>query len=207
MCPDAVPTHIAAPLIPRRHVLSAASGGLGSVALAWLVAQERSRAAPAGGLHHRPRATRVVQVFCCGGVSHLDTFDHKPELARLDGQTLEGKGENIGFFGQPGRIMKSVYEFDRHGQSGAWVSSLLPNLAGCVDEFCFIHSMVAKSNNHTPATFQMNSGFTLNGFPCMGAWLSYGLGTENENLPAFVVLPDPRGLPAGGSINWTSGFL
>ena len=207
MCPDSAPTRAPAPLIPRRHALSAASGGLGSVALAWLVAQERSRAATTGGLHHRPRATRVVQIFCCGGVSHIDTFDHKPELERLDGKSLEGKGENLGFFGQPGRIMKSVYDFRRHGQSGAWVSSLLPNLAGCVDDLCFIHSMVAKSNNHTPATFQMNSGFTLNGFPCMGAWLSYGLGTENENLPAFVVLPDPRGLPAGGSINWTSGFL
>ena len=80
-------------------------------------------------------------------------------------------------------------------------------LAGCVDDLCFIHSMYAKSNNHTPATFQMNSGFTMNGFPSMGAWLSYGLGTENENLPAFVVLPDPRGLIAGGSINWTAGFL
>jgi hypothetical protein len=199
-------------LVPRRHLLSATSGGLGSVALAWLLARERGgmaaepRAA-AAGLHHRPRATRVVQVFCCGGVSHIDTFDHKPELERLDGKSLEGKGENLGFFGQPGRIMKSVYDFRRHGESGAWVSSLLPHLAGCVDEMCFIHSMVAKSNNHTPATFQMNSGFTLNGFPCMGAWLSYGLGTENEDLPAFVVLPDPRGLPAGGSINWTSGFL
>jgi hypothetical protein len=103
--------------------------------------------------------------------------------------------------------MKSVYPFRQRGRSGAWVSDLLPNLAGCVDDLCFIHSMFAKSNNHTPATFQMNSGFTLNGFPCMGAWLSYGLGSENENLPAFVVLPDPRGLPAGGSINWTSGFL
>jgi hypothetical protein len=202
-------------LLPRRHLLSAASGGLGSVALAWLLARERPAfavepprtAAAAAGLHHRPRATRVVQVFCCGGVSHIDTFDHKPELERLDGKSLEGKGENLGFFGQPGRIMKSVYDFRQHGESGAWVSSLLPHLAGCVDEMCFIHSMVAKSNNHTPATFQMNSGFTLNGFPCMGAWLSYGLGTENEDLPAFVVLPDPRGLPAGGSINWTSGFL
>ena len=103
--------------------------------------------------------------------------------------------------------MKSIYQFRQHGRSGAWVSSLLPHLAGCVDDICFINSMFAKSNNHTPAAFQMNSGFTQNGFPSMGAWLSYGLGSANENLPAFVVLPDPRGLPAGGSINWTSGFL
>ena len=120
---------------------------------------------------------------------------------------MKERGENLGFFGQPGKLMKSVYPFRQHGRSGSWVSSLLPHIAGCADDLCFIHSMFAKSNNHTPATFQMNTGFTLNGFPCMGAWLSYGLGTENENLPAFVVLPDPRGLPAGGSINWTSGFL
>ena len=197
------------PLLSRRHFLSNTAGGLGGVALAWLLAREQSRAASASAQapHFAPKAKRVVQIFCCGGVSHLDTFDYKPELERMDGKALEGKGENLGFFGQPGKLMKSVYEFRQHGQSGSWVSSLLPHLAGCADELCFIHSMFAKSNNHTPATFQMNSGFTLNGFPCMGAWLSYGLGTENENLPAFVVLPDPRGLPAGGSINWTSGFL
>jgi hypothetical protein len=199
--------------LTRRHFLSGTAGGLGGIALAWLMQRDSARASAASGgpvvrqLHHAPRARRIVQIFCCGGVSHLDTFDYKPELVRMDGKSLEGKGENLGFFGQPGRLMKSPYEFRQHGRSGAWVSSLLPHLAGCVDDLCFIHSMYARSNNHTPATFQMNSGFTLNGFPCMGAWLSYGLGTENENLPAFVVLPDPRGLPAGGSINWTSGFL
>ena len=174
--------------------------------------RERASAAPAAqGFvrppHFAPKAKRIVQVFCAGGVSHLETFDYKPALERLHGQSLEGRGENLGFFGQPGRLMKSAYGFDRHGQSGAWVSRLLPHLARRADDLCFIKSMVAKSNNHTPATFQMNSGFTFNGFPSMGAWLSYGLGTENENLPAFVVLPDPRGQPAGGSINWTAGFL
>jgi Protein of unknown function (DUF1501) len=202
-----------AALLNRRHFLSSSAGGLGGVALAWLLNREQGLADSTGAAgaarlpQFAPRAKRVVQVFCCGGVSHLDTFDYKPELERMHGKSMEGKGENLGFFGQPGKLMKSVYEFRQHGNSGAWVSSLFPHLAGCVDDLCFIHSMYAKSNNHTPATFQMNSGFTLNGFPCMGAWLSYGLGTENENLPAFVVLPDPRGLPAGGSINWTSGFL
>lgn len=201
------------PLISRRHFLSNTAGGLGGVALAWLLNRDHARATvphPPGAPrlpHFHPRAKRVLQIFCCGGVSHIDTFDFKPHLQRLHGKTLEGKGENLGFFGQPGRVMQSPYAFRQHGQSGAWVSSLLPHLAGCVDELCFIHSMYAKSNNHTPATFQMNSGFTLNGFPSMGAWISYGLGTENEDLPAFVVLPDPRGLIAGGSINWTSGFL
>ncbi len=197
------------PLLSRRHFLSNAAGGLGGVALAWLMARDNARAASASAKAPMfpAKAKRVVQIFCCGGVSHLDTFDYKPELEKMHGKTLEGKGENLGFFGQPGKVMKSVYEFKQHGQSASWVSSLLPHLAGCVDDVCFIHSMFAKSNNHTPATFQMNSGFTLNGFPSMGAWLSYGLGTENENLPAFVVLPDPRGLIAGGSINWTAGFL
>lgn len=196
----------------RRHFLWNSGGGLGAIALAWMMNRDTATASDSNARssiapHFPPKAKRVVQVFCAGGVSHLDTFDYKPELEKLDGKSLEGKGENLGFFGQPGRLMKSVYDFRQHGKSGAWVSSLLPHLAGCVDDICFIHSMVAKSNNHTPAAFQMNSGFTLNGFPCMGSWLSYGLGTENENLPAFVVLPDPRGLPAGGSINWTSGFL
>lgn len=162
-----------APLLSRRHFLSHTAGGLGGVALAWLMSREQARAGivPAAGSarlpHFAPKAKRVVQVFCCGGVSHLDTFDYKPELERMHGKSLEGKGENLGFFGQPGKLMKSVYEFRRHGQSGSWVSSLFPHLAGCVDDLCFVHSMFAKSNNHTPATFQMNSGFTLNGFP---AW-------------------------------------
>jgi hypothetical protein len=208
------PTEAGDPAVPfsRRHFLWNSGGGLGAIALAWMLNRDGARASEAlangrGKPHFPPKAKRVVQVFCAGGVSHLDTFDFKPELERMHGMALEGKGENLGFFGQPGRLMKSVYDFEQHGQSGAWVSSLLPHLAGCADDICLIHSMFAKSNNHTPAAFQMNSGFTLNGFPCMGSWLSYGLGTINENLPAFVVLPDPRGLPAGGSINWTSGFL
>ena len=201
------------PVLSRRHFLWNVAGGLGGIALSWLLnrecrAAEVLTAGTAARLpHFTPKAKRVVQIFCLGGVSHLDTFDYKPDLAKFHGKTLENKGENKGFFGQPGKVMKSPYAFRQHGKSGLWVSDLLPHLAGCVDDFAFIHSMVAKSNNHTPATFQMNSGFTMNGFPSMGAWLSYGLGTENENLPAFVVLPDPRGLPAGGSINWTAGFL
>ena len=182
--------------------------GLGAAALAWMLTREGL--ADEGGSpapHFAPKAKRVIQVFSCGGVSHVDTFDHKPELIRLDGRELTGKGKIDTFFGKPGRIMKSPFRFTQNGQSGRWVSELFPNLATCVDDLTFVHSMVAKSSNHTPATFQMNSGFTMNGFPCLGAWLSYGLGTMNSDLPTFVVLPDPRGLPAGGSINWTSGFL
>jgi hypothetical protein len=213
-------THDADCDLPRRHFLWRAGGGLGGIALAWLLARERAAAGEASGApaaaaspyaarppHFAPRAKRVVHVFAAGGVSHIDTFDHKPDLEKHHGKELTGKGKVETFFGQPGNILRSPFAFARHGRCGQWVSDLLPNLARCVDQLTFIRSMVAKTSNHTPATFQMNTGFTMNGFPSLGAWLSYGLGTEGEDLPAFVVLPDPRGVPAGGSINWTSGFL
>jgi len=198
----------------RRHFLWEAGGGLGGIALAWLLQQDAAaadRAAPSPYApkppHFPAQAKRVVQIFCPGGVSHVDTFDYKPELVKHDGKELTGKGKIDTFFGRPGRLMKSPFAFKQHGRCGAWVSSLFPHLAGCVDDMTFLHAMVAKTSNHTPATFQMNSGFTMNGFPSLGAWLSYGLGSEAQDLPAFVVLPDARGLPAGGAINWSSGFL
>jgi hypothetical protein len=194
------------PALSRRHFLWQTGGGLGAVALAWMLDRE-ARAGELPRPHFTPRARRVVQIFCAGGVSHVDTFDYKPALAKHHGRELTGKGKIDTFFGEPGRLMKSPFAFRRRGRSGLWVSDLLPNLAGCADDLTVLNAMVARSSNHTPATFQMNSGFTMNGFPCLGAWLSYGLGTVNEDLPAFVVLPDPRGLPAGGAINWTNGFL
>lgn len=201
----------------RRDFLGQAASGFGAIALAWLLAEEAGAAAPGDKLppspyapkrpHFPARAKRAIHIFAAGGVSHVDTFDYKPELAKQQGKPLEGKGKIDPFFGQPGNLMPSPFAFARHGECGAWASDLLPNIAGCVDDICFIHSMQAKSSNHTPATFQMNSGFTFNGFPCLGSWLSYGLGSENQDLPAFVVLPDPRELPAGGATNWSSGFL
>ena len=201
------------PALSRRHFLWEAGGGLGGIALAWLLQQDAAAADRAASPyapkppHFPARAKRVIQIFSPGGVSHVDTFDHKPELAKHHGKELTGKGKIDTFFGRPGRLMKSPFAFKQHGRCGAWVSSLFPHLAGCVDDMTFLHAMVAKTSNHTPATFQMNSGFTMNGFPSLGAWLSYGLGSEAQDLPAFVVLPDPRGLPAGGAINWSSGFL
>src|SRR5262249_11710407 len=199
------------PALSRRHFLWQAGGGLGGIALAWMLDREaRAGERETTGdqrPHFTPRARRVVQIFCAGGVSHVGTLRHKPDLARHHGEELTGKGPVDTFFGQPGRLMKSPFAFRRRGKSGLWVSDLLPHLAGCVDDMTFLYSMVAKTSNHTPATFQMNTGFTMNGFPCLGAWLSYGLGSDNQDLPAFVVLPDPRGLPAAGAINWTNGFL
>ena len=190
----------------RRQFLTQATS-LGSLAVAWLTHRDARAAGPVSGPHHAAAVKRVVQVFCPGGVSHVDTFDHKPELVRHDGKPMTGKGKADTFFGQPGNLMKSPFAFQQHGGCGRWVSDLFPHLARHVDDLTFIHSMVAKSSNHTPAAFQMNSGFVFNGFPSVGSWVSYGLGSLNDDLPAFVVLPDPRGLPAGGAINWSSGFL
>lgn len=200
----------------RRRFLTDVSSGLGSAALAWLwqtdaladVASSRagvgaSRAAP----HFPPQAKRAIHIFSPGGVSQVDTFDYKPELERFDGKLLTGKGELDTFFGRPGVLRKSFYGFKQYGESGSWVSDLFPHLAGCVDDLTFFHAMVTKSSSHTPACFQMNSGFTQSGYPSLGSWLSYGLGSENDELPTFVVLPDPRGLPNGGTNNWSNGFL
>ena len=146
--------------------------------------------------HFPARAKRVMQIFACGGVSHVDTFDYKPELARHRRAGAVRQGEDRHVLRQPGRLMKSPFAFRRHGESGQWVSDLLPHLAECVDDLTFIRSMVAKSSNHTPATFQMNTGFTMNGFPCLGAWLSYGLGI-GEPGPADLRRAARSARPAG----------
>jgi hypothetical protein len=203
--PPASPTFLA-----RRQLLGDAGSGLGAIALAWLLNAD-GRGAPSKtsrpGPHFPARAKRAIHIFSPGGVSHVDTFDYKPELERRHGQPLTGKGTLDPFFGEPGNLMKSLYRFRRRGRSGLWVSDLLPHLAGCVDDLVFLHSLVTRSSSHTPACFQMNTGFTLNGFPSLGSWLSYGLGSANQQLPTFVVLPDPRGLVNGGSNNWSHGFL
>jgi len=198
----------------RRELLSWVGHGLTGAALATLLSHDRpARGAVVPGEaadpppHHVPKAKRAIHICLCGGMSHLDTFDYKPELAVLHGKPLTSDERPDVFFGQVGLLRKSDWEFRQRGQSGLWVSELFPHLAECADELTLIHSMVAETSNHTPATFQENSGFRLNGFPSLGAWLGYGLGCETEDLPAFVVLPDARGLPAGGAINWTSGFL
>lgn len=186
----------------RRKLLLDSGAGFGWLAFSWLLGQEKARAA-GGKPHFAPKAKRVIQLFCVGGMSHLDTFDYKPDLQRLDGKVFEMPT----FFGQAGNLFGSPWAFKRHGQSGLWVSELLPNLAQRADQLTLVRSMVAKSANHMPAIAQMNTGFILTGFPAMGAWVSYALGTENQNLPAFVVLHDTNGQPWGGSVQWTNGFL
>ena len=139
--------------------------------------------------------------------SHLDTWDYKPELIKRHGQLMPGNENLITFQGEQGNLTRSPYEFKPRGRSGKFISDLLPNLAELADEMCFIHSMTAKSNTHGPAENQMSTGFTLDGFPSMGAWVSYALGTESQDLPVFVAIPDPRGVPQTGPNNWSAGFL
>jgi hypothetical protein len=200
--------------LDRRRFLDWTARGLGSVALAGLLSEDgRARSGSVPGEaedpppHHPPRAVRAIQICLCGAMSQVDTFDHKPALARFHGTPLPSDSRPDVFFGQVGLLRQSDWAFRRRGDSGLWVSDLFPNLAGVADELTVINSMVAETSNHTPATFQENTGFRLNGFPVLGSWLSYGLGSESEDLPSFVVIPDARGFPAGGTINWTNGFL
>jgi hypothetical protein len=201
--------------LDRRDFLWQAGGGLGGIALSYLLGTDGLLAAgpPArgadlnGGLHHRARAKRVVQLFMSGAASQCDTFDYKPELIKRHGREFDPGGKVELFQSAPGDCMKSPWKWRRHGRCGKWVSDLLPHLAGCVDDIAFVHSMKSKSNVHGPATFLQATGFVLPGFPSMGAWVSYGLGSLNRNLPTFVVLPDSRGYAPNGPANWGAGFL
>ncbi len=198
--------------ISRRELFSWSAYGLGATALATLLGTGGRAAGIPGQADDPPphlpaKARRVIHLCLCGAYSHLDTFDYKPELARRHGQPLGGDERPDVFFGQVGLLRQNDFKFKQHGQSGLWISELFPHLATVADELTVVRSMFADSGNHTPATMQENSGFRLNGFPTLGSWLSYGLGSETDELPAFVVLPDARGLPAGGTNNWTAGFL
>ena len=200
--------------IDRRRFFSFASAGIGSVALSSLLLRDGTlRAAAVKGEaddpppHHPPRADKVIHITLTGGLSQVDSFDYKPELEKQHGMPLGGDEKPDVFFGKVGLLRKSDWTFRQRGESGLWISDLFPHLAECADELTLIRSMFAETSNHTPATFQENTGFRLNGFPVFGAWTSYVLGSETDNLPAFIVIPDSRGLPAGGSINWSNGFL
>ena len=137
----------------------------------------------------------------------MDTFDYKPELERLHGEKLGPKEKPEGFVAPAGAILKSPFEFKRHGQSGRWVSSVFPKQAELVDEMTFLMAMASKTNVHGPGTYMMNTGFLLPGFPCMGSWISYALGNLTDELPTFVVLPDGKGLPYNQRGPFSSGFL
>lgn len=196
--------------LSRRELLTRSGGSFGAAALSWWLGQDLQAASSPdlnGGLHHRAKAKRVVQLFMNGGASPMDTFDYKPELKRLHGQKLGPKEKPEGFTGAVGAVMQSPFEFKQHGECGQWVSSVFPHQAQIVDDLAFLMAMTTKTNVHGPASYMMNTGFMLPGFPCLGAWISYALGNLADNLPTFVVLPDTRGLPYNQKGNFSCGFL
>src|SRR4029079_16327565 len=199
----------------RRDLLRQAGGGLGALALAWLLESERARGESTGDSHARPsphfppRATRVIYLFMHGGPRHLETFDPKPDLQRLSGQPLPPSFGHVSTRRQVAAnpLLGTKRTFRPHGQSGLPISDFLPHIAGCADDMAVIRSCWADSVNHPQAVYQMNTGTVLMGKPSLGSWVGYGLGTENQDLPAFVVLPDPAGGIKGGPPAYGSGFL
>ena len=190
------------PLMNRRSWLTQTGAGFGALALLDLLAAD----AGAGVAGNGP-AKSVIQLFMYGGPSQVDTFDPKPELQARNGEAFPSSERIRPFFGAPGPLLASPFSFAQHGQSGAWVSELFPELAKVVDDVAFIKSMHADSNNHAPALFEMNTGQIRPGSPCLGTWVQYGLGTSNQNLPGFVVMCDDEGGPIGGAANWSAGYL
>lgn len=194
----------------RRQFLTRAGGGLGLLALSDLLNRERLLAddqATANSLaarppHFAPKAKSVIWLFMEGAPSAVDVFDPKPELEKNDGKKIEIDVFN----GNPGPLMKSPFKFQRYGQSGAWVCDRYPNVAKHVDKFAFIKSCYSESNDHVPSLYQMNTGILRPGFPSAGSWITYGLGSENQNLPGYVVLGNNQGVK-GGPLNWSAGFL
>ena len=194
----------------RRHFLGHLGSGFGSAAFAGLMARETASAAPVPPPaipSFIPRVRRVIQLFMNGGASPMDTFDYKPELTRRHGELLGPKDKPEGQTGVSGAVLKSPFEFKQHGQSGRWVSSVFPHQAKWVDDMAFLMAMSSKTNVHGPASYMMNTGFLLPGFPCFGSWVSYALGSLSDNLPDFIVLPDARGLPYNQKGNFSAGFL
>lgn len=194
----------------RRSFLRQIGGGFGWVAAAHLLARDSSgnpRAELNGGVHHRAKVKRIIQLFMTGGASPMDTFDYKPALEKVHGQKLGPKEKPEGFTAMPGALMKSPFKFQQYGESGRWVSSVFPHQAKWVDDMAFLMAMTTKTNVHGPATYMMNTGFLLPGFPCLGAWTSYALGNLTDNLPTFVVLPDTKGLPYNQRGPFSAGFL
>src|SRR5262245_6758892 len=198
----------------RRHFFRQTGFGIGSLALASLIDERLLAAAadPAGprALDFAPKAKQVIYLFMAGAPSQIDLFDEKPKLRQYDGQPIPEeivKGERFAFIKGTPRLLGSPFTFGKHGQSGAELSTLLPNLAKHADEIAIVRSMQTTQFNHAPAQIFMNTGHQIIGRPSMGSWLSYGLGSENKDLPAFVVLISGQNQPDGGKSCWGSGFL
>lgn len=198
----------------RRQFLYRSLVGAGGLALMDLLNGELQAAAgplAPKAAHHPPKAKSCIFLTMLGGVAQMDTFDPKPALEKFDNTALDWKNEKHTdqpeLYTKPRLILKSPWKFAQYGQCGMDVSELFPHLAGCVDDMTFVKTITGENGNHPAATFLMNTGLVLPGRPSVGSWVTYGLGTENQNLPGFVVLPDYRGLPFSGSQQWGAGFL
>ena len=189
----------------RRKFLGDVTSGLMGVGLASLLSGESQSSIR--NPHFKPKAKRVLQIFCPGAASHVDLWDYKPMLEKMDGKPLPGEEDMVSFQGKNGPIMRSPWDFKPCGQSGKMITSKLPHMAKHVDDMAFIHSMQSKTNTHGPGCIFVNTGHPTEGFPSAGSWISYALGSENANLPAYVALTDVRGEPPNGKANWTNGFL
>jgi hypothetical protein len=203
----------------RREFLWQTGAGFGAAALTSLLSDDgffSSKAAASESSahplaekapHFAPKAKSIIFLFMYGGPSHIDTFDYKPDMVGMDGKTINVKTFGRGGHKNEGRIVEPRWKFKQYGECGKWVSDLFPNVATCVDDIAFIHSMTADSPIHGSAMLMMNSGKILSGSPALGSWVNYGLGTVNQNLPGFVVMLDPKGGPISGAKNWSSGYM
>ncbi|MBI2685705.1 MAG: DUF1501 domain-containing protein [Acidobacteria bacterium] len=191
----------------RRQWIYQSAFGLGSAALGQLLAADANRRGP----HHAPKADACIFLGMLGGVSQIDTFDPKPKLVELNGKIMdwskEKKTDQPNLFAKPRKFVASPFKFQKYGKCGREVSELLPRTAQCVDDLAVVRSVQSDNGNHPAAVFQMNTGFIVPGNPSMGAWVTYGLGTANKNLPAFVAMPDFRSIPFSGAQQWGSGYL
>ncbi len=208
------------PVFTRRRFLASSTFGMGGLALAWLLNRDGLLAAPekpelephsfdlkAKAPHFQPRARAMISLFMQGGPSHIDLLDPKPELHRFDGKAFPGSIKYDNAAQASSKVLASPWKFRPHGQAGIEVSELLPNLAGVIDEIAVIRSLHTSVNNHGQSIYALNSGRIQAGHPVLGSWLTYGLGTENQNLPAYVALTDPDSLPVVGVGNWSNGWL
>ena len=205
--------------ISRRDLLLQAGGGISGLALADMLGREslfaaspEAKSPPRSPISPRPghlpaRAKAVISLFMTGGVSHVDTFDPKAMLKKYHGQPLSGQGRIRVRQGYPGPLMASPFKFKKYGQAGIEVSELFPHVGSIIDDLALIRSAQGRSNDHVLAHYEWNTGSLLMGSPSVGSWVTYGLGTENQSLPAFVVIYDHRGGPNAGTTNWSSGYL
>jgi hypothetical protein len=206
------------PCLSRRHFLNRGAFGLGTLGLAWLLKQDGLLARPEflEEKHYdllpkkpqfEPKAKAMISLFMQGGPSQVDLFDNKPELTKLDGKDFPGEVKYDDAARASRKVLGSPWKFQKYGQSGLEVSELLPGFAKIVDDVTLLRGMQSSVNNHGQAIYALQNGRTLGGRPTLGAWLTYALGSEAQDLPAFVALTDPRGLPVLGTDNWTNGWL